>query len=75
MWLDVPFEAILERLSAAGRSRRPLLQDEVQARMLHERRSGFYAEADHRIRLTGSEVAVDVARRIASQLRSDVCAI
>lgn len=71
VWLDVPFDAIVARMSEHGRRRRPLFDDQAGARRLYEERRPDYAEADVHLRLGGQEPAEDVAARLAETLRSD----
>lgn len=72
VWLDVPFDVIVARMSEHGRRQRPLFDDEAEARRLYEKRRPTYAEADVRLRLTGEEPPEDAAARLAEVLRSEI---
>ena len=73
VWLDVPFDVLDQRMSPAGRARRPLFQDREKARTLFTARRPSYALADHRIRVFGEETAITVADRICNLLRGEPC--
>jgi len=44
VYIDADFDVILERLSTREKAKRPLLQDEVRARALYEKRIDTYKE-------------------------------
>lgn len=70
VWLNVPFDVVLGRMSAYGRSQRPLLDDEVAARRLYEERLDAYRLADREIRVGEGEDAPRVAARILDLIYS-----
>ena len=74
VWLDVPFEVVLERLGAADVETRPLLQSESQARALFETRRRDYGDSDRRIEVLSSDSAAEVAARIVELLKEEECA-
>ena len=59
IWLDVPFERALRRVSGAGH--RPLAKDPVKFAELFEARRAAYAQADHAIPITSDDPADAVA--------------
>ncbi len=65
LWLDAPFEEILNRLR--GSSSRPLFKDEVSLRAMHEKRKARYALADLRVKT--DRLAIDeIIKKILSAL-------
>jgi shikimate kinase len=58
IWLDVPFERALRRVSGAGH--RPLAKDPVRFAELYEARREAYAQADHAIPITSDDPSVAV---------------
>lgn len=64
LWLNVPFDLILQRMSPYGRRLRPLLDDPESARYLYDERQGAYREADLQIDVAAGEDASRVAARI-----------
>lgn len=74
VWLDAGFDVILDRLSPGGRRKRPLFQDEEQARELFRERRTFYSRADLRVTIELADTARGVAARIADLLmRETLC--
>lgn len=59
IWLDVPFERALRRVSGAGH--RPLAKDPVKFAELYQARREAYAQADHTIPITSDDPADAVA--------------
>lgn len=49
LWLDVPFDAIVERLAAEGKDVRPLARDLEALKRLYDERASGYRRADYRI--------------------------
>ena len=70
VWLHVPFDVIVGRMSAYGREQRPLLDDEAAARKLYDERLDAYRRADLEIRVTEGEDAPRVAARILDLIYS-----
>lgn len=70
VWLNVPFDLIVGRMSAYGRSQRPLLDDEDAARRLYTERLDAYRRADLEIAVAESEDAQRVAARILDLISS-----
>jgi shikimate kinase len=74
VWLDAGFDVILGRLSPHGRRKRPLFQDQEQARELYEERLEIYRLADLRVGIEPADTASRVAARIADLLaRENLC--
>jgi len=73
VWLDVPFETVLERLGKEDLETRPLFQDESRARALFERRRREYGDSDLRIEVLSADSAAEVAARIARALEEREC--
>lgn len=70
VWLNVPFDVIVGRMSAYGRRQRPLLDDEDAARNLYEERLSSYRQADLEIQIAAGEDAAQVAARILDLIYS-----
>ena len=70
VWLNVPFDVIVGRMSRYGRSQRPLLDDEETARRLYAQRLEAYRRADLEIAVAESEDAQRVAARILDLISS-----
>lgn len=70
IWLNVPFDVIVGRMSAYGRSQRPLLDDQKAARRLYAQRLEAYGLADLQIAVSESEDAQRVAARILDLISS-----
>jgi shikimate kinase len=70
VWLNVPFEVIVGRMSSYGRSQRPLLDDEESARRLYAERLEAYCLSDLEIAVAESEDAQRVAARILDLISS-----
>lgn len=66
VYLDVPFDAVRERL--AGKTDRPLFTDVAQAAALHAAREPFYRMAAVRVSLTGNELIEESADRVLAAL-------
>jgi shikimate kinase len=49
VWLDCPFEAIVQRLESEGKDVRPLARDHETLRRLYEARLPGYNRADYRV--------------------------
>ncbi len=49
LWLDCPFDSILQRLQAEGKDVRPLARDPEAFRALYESRRTGYSRADYRV--------------------------
>jgi shikimate kinase len=73
IFLDVPFEALLGRL--AGKTDRPLFQDEAQARRLFEERLPFYKMAPVHHKLSGAEAPEAAAESLLKGLDERTCVI
>ncbi|XP_062020820.1 shikimate kinase, chloroplastic-like, partial [Rosa rugosa] len=75
VWLDVPLEALAQRLAGAGTDSRPLLHHRetiVRLRSLFEERGDAYANADARISL--ENVAAKMGCRDVSNITPSVIA-
>lgn len=68
VWLDTPFELIVERMRGAEKDQRPLFQDPDQARRLYRERLQAYRNCDLRIGVEAGETATELAVTIASLL-------
>lgn len=75
VWLDPGFETLLDRLTRSTRSRRPMFEDEEQARALYHRRLDAYRMADLRIEIPPDGTVRSVAASIALLLRERSCVI
>jgi len=75
VWLDVPFEVVLDRLGAVGLETRPLFESETQARTLFASRRREYGDSDLRIEVSSSHSAAAVAAMIHDRLKERECAI
>lgn len=75
IWLNPDFETIIDRMSPQGRARRPLFQNEEQARKLFQQRLAAYRQSDVTMDVASSDNAPDVAARIALRLREERCDI
>lgn len=64
VWLDSPFEEILNRLDTALRRERPLFESPTQARRLYKDRTDAYSHADLRIDIAADEQPEETAQRI-----------
>jgi shikimate kinase len=73
VFLDLPWEELLERL-AAENSERPMYDDADQARRLFEERLPEYLRAMVRVRLDGTESPAEVAKRVVAALQGVPCA-
>jgi shikimate kinase len=65
VWLDVPFQTLLDRLPADGR--RPLAADRVQMERLYAMRQAVYSQAHLRID-AGTAAAEEIAERVLEHL-------
>jgi shikimate kinase len=74
VWLDAPFELILERMSAENLAGRPLFENATQARGLYGRRRHEYGDSDIRIEVSSSHSAAEVAALIRDRLEERECA-
>ena len=75
VWIDATFDEIVGRLSDHGRRKRPLFQNEQQARRLYDERLAWYRLADLRVEVEAEDTARKVAGRIARLLARDtLCA-
>lgn len=68
VWLDVPFEVLVERLGEADRAGRPLFQDPAAARSLYDGRRGDYARADLTVEVGSGDTPDEVAARVEERL-------
>ena len=73
LWLDVPFDVILGRLSETARQLRPLFRDEAKARRLYRERLAAYASSDLKVAVQEGDQATDVAAKILDLLRATSC--
>ena len=73
LWLDVPFDTLLERL-ARSNDERPLFQNPEQARRLHRSRLDAYARCDWKIEVDAAWSADQVAT-LAERLVKASCGI
>lgn len=64
VWLDVPFDVIVGRMSVHGLAKRPLLDDPEKARNLYAERLDAYRQADLHVKVEEGEAASQVAARI-----------
>ncbi|MCP4200317.1 MAG: shikimate kinase [bacterium] len=64
VWLDAPFEEILNRLDGIGRTQRPLFGSVAEARRLYEARRDAYAAADLRIDVAADASPEETAKRL-----------
>jgi thiamine-phosphate pyrophosphorylase len=67
LWLEVPFDTLLERLARGG-DQRPLFRNPEQARRLYESRLAAYARCDLRIEFEPDSSADQVAARVQRRL-------
>jgi thiamine-phosphate pyrophosphorylase len=67
LWLDVPFDTLLERLARGGEER-PLFRNPEQARRLYESRLAAYGRCDLRIGFEPGGSADQTAARIQRRL-------
>lgn len=74
VWLDVPFEVVLQRLAEGERRRRPLFAGEAEARELFEQRLPAYRRADVRIEIASTETPRAVAAKIERLVSQRQCA-
>lgn len=74
VWLNLPFDDIVARMSSRGRARRPLLGDLERARALYRDRMPAYREADLEVVVGPRDRAAAVAERIRSELTERSCA-
>jgi len=75
VWLDVPFDELLRRLREEDRERRPLFENESQARALYKRRLRDYRDSGLRIEVSSAQSAADVAALIRDRLEEKRCGI
>lgn len=68
VWLDVPEEALMERLAAAPGGGRPLFAGAEEAAELLERRRPAYEDCDVRLELTGRESPEEIVERLRGAL-------
>jgi len=73
VWLDVPYEVLLERLNAEERGARPLFENESQARELFALRHDQYGDSDLQIEVLSADSVADVAGRIHQTLLEEKC--
>ena len=74
VWLDAPFDMILQRMSAENLAGRPLFENATQARTLYESRRHEYGDSDIRIEVSSSHSAAEVAALIRDKLEERECA-
>lgn len=75
VWLDVPFETLVDRLGPASRARRPLFENHTQARALFDSRRNLYGDSDLRIEVLSSHSAAEVAALVRKTLVEEKCVI
>jgi shikimate kinase len=71
VWIDPPFEEILNRLDTPLEQERPLFESPAQARKLFEERRGSYSDADLRVEVPIGEEPGETAERILRMLSAD----
>ena len=69
VWLDLPFEDIAHRMQGEELGKRPLYQDEANARALFEKRLPDYRKCDLRVAIGSDDSPTEVASRIEQLLR------
>lgn len=74
VWLNPPFQTIVDRIGALGKKDRPLFKDETQALALYQERLPFYRQTDLTLDVGKLESAEEVASRLELRLRSGACA-
>lgn len=74
VWLDAPFELLVERLTPAERARRPLFDDLERARRLYRRRRTAYRRAELRLEVAAGDDPQELAARAARRLGERACA-
>lgn len=74
VWLNPPFQSIVDRIGALGKRDRPLFKDETQALALYQERLPFYRQTDLTVDVGKLESAEEVAARLELRLRSGLCA-
>jgi shikimate kinase len=74
VWLDVPFETVIERLPEDERRHRPLFASKAAARTLYEQRRPAYRRAEVRIEIASTETPRTVAAKIERLVRQRQCA-
>ena len=75
VWLDLPWEALLERVRQQEGVRRPLFLDEFRARELYEARRSIYGDSDLRIEISSQDSVDAVAMKIRDLLKTTTCDI
>lgn len=71
VWLDAPFEVVMDRVGMAPQETRPLFESEPQARELFDQRRSQYGDSDLRIEVLSSHSAAEVAVRIRDILAEE----
>ncbi len=75
VWLHVPFEVLLDRLTQQEQDRRPLFESEAEARKLYEKRLSDYRKADIHIVLSSTESPEEIAVSIRNYIEGPRCDI
>ena len=75
VWLDVPFEVLLDRLMAQDQDRRPLYGSKTETRKLYSQRLFGYREADLQIGISAVDSPEEVAAGIRQVLERHGCGI
>lgn len=74
IWLDAPWQVIVDRLGSEKRQDRPLYDEVGKARRLFEQRQPLYEQAELRLAVDGGESVEEVVDRILRMLEEVPCA-
>jgi shikimate kinase len=74
VWLNPPFQTIVDRIGGLGKRDRPLFRDETQALALYRDRLASYRSADVTLDIAPGEAAEEVVGRIELRLKGGKCA-
>jgi shikimate kinase len=73
IWLDVPIEVLLDRLTGQEQDRRPLYSSETETKRLYRQRLSDYRDADLQIGISSADSAEQVAAGIRQILERHGC--
>lgn len=74
VWIDLPFNDLLDRLRHDDPGLRPMFQSESQMRELFETRRVVYDDSDLRIAVSSADSAATVATKICELMEETQCA-
>lgn len=73
VWLDLPWDTLVQRVRQQEAVRRPLFRDEARARELYEIRLNVYGDSDLRIEISSQDSVESVTARIWDLVEETSC--